>query len=95
MPNIKGDRCRDELISVEESRVGDEKSNMKNDYGLVKGEGGGKRMMRIGGVFVEYSLGERAKKNSFHTRKKFHFSMTTRVRSQLAYLEDALFPICL
>jgi hypothetical protein len=33
-------------------------------------------------------------KNSFHTRKKFRFSMTTRVRSRLAYPEDAPFPIC-
>jgi hypothetical protein len=32
-------------------------------------------------------------KNSFHTRKKFRFSMTTRVRSWLAYPEDAPFPI--
>ena len=52
---------------------------------------------RIGGVVfvvvVEYGLGERAKKNSFHTRKKFHFSMTTRVRYRLAYPEDAPFPI--
>jgi hypothetical protein len=32
-------------------------------------------------------------KNSFHTRKKFWFSMTTRVRSRLAYPEDAPFPI--
>jgi hypothetical protein len=53
---------------------------------------------RIGGVVVvvvvEDDLGERAKKNSFHTRKKFRFSMTTRVRSRLAYPEDAPFPIC-
>jgi hypothetical protein len=35
-------------------------------------------------VVVEDGLGEHAKKNSFHTRKKFHFSMTTRVRSRLA-----------
>jgi hypothetical protein len=34
------------------------------------------------------------KKNSFHTRKKFRFSMTTRVRSRLAYPEDAPFSIC-
>ena len=34
------------------------------------------------------------KKNSFHTRKKFLFSMTTRVRSRLAYPEDSPFPIC-
>jgi hypothetical protein len=45
-------------------------------------------------VVVEDDLGERAKKNSFHTRKKFRFSMTTRVRSWLAYPEDAPFPIC-
>ena len=55
---------------------------------------------RIGGVFVvvvvvEDDLGERAKKNSFHIRKKFRFSMTTRVRSRLAYPEDAPFPLCL
>jgi hypothetical protein len=53
---------------------------------------------RIGGVVVvvvEDGLGEHAlKKNSFHTRKKFRFSMTTRVRSRLAYPEDAPFPIC-
>jgi hypothetical protein len=45
-------------------------------------------------VVVEDNLGELAKKNSFHTRKKFCFSMTTRVRSRLAYPEDADFPIC-
>jgi hypothetical protein len=46
-------------------------------------------------VFVEDGLGEHAiQKNSFHTRKKFPFSMTTRVRSRLAYPEDAPFPIC-
>jgi hypothetical protein len=44
-------------------------------------------------VVVEDGLGERAKKNSFHTRKILFFSMTTRVRSQLAYLEDEPFPI--
>jgi hypothetical protein len=53
---------------------------------------------RIGGVVVvvvvEDGLGECAKKNSFHRRKKFCFSMTTRVRSRLAYPEDAPFPIC-
>ena len=52
---------------------------------------------RIGGVvfvIVEDILGERAQKNSFHTRKKFLFSMTTRVRSRLAYPKDAPFPIC-
>jgi hypothetical protein len=37
---------------------------------------------------------EHAKKNYFHTRKKFIFSITTRVRSRLAYSEDAPFPIC-
>jgi len=45
-------------------------------------------------VVVEDDLGERAKKNSFLARKKFRFSMTTRVRSQFAYPEDAPFPIC-
>jgi hypothetical protein len=53
---------------------------------------------RIGGVVVvvvvEDGLGECAKKNSFHTRKKFYFSMTTRVGSWLTYLEDAPFLIC-
>ena len=44
---------------------------------------------------VEDGLGECAKKNSFHPRKKFRFSMTTRVRSRSVYLEDAHFPICL
>jgi hypothetical protein len=44
-------------------------------------------------VVVEDILGKRAKKNSFHTKKKSRFSMT-RVRSQLAYPEDASFPIC-
>jgi hypothetical protein len=44
-------------------------------------------------VVVEDGLGERAQKNSFHTRKKVCFSMTTRVRSRLAYLEDTHFPI--
>jgi hypothetical protein len=50
------------------------------------------------GVFIvvfEDTLESMLKKNSFHTRKKFRFSMTTRVRSQLAYPEDAPFPICL
>jgi hypothetical protein len=37
---------------------------------------------------VEDDLGEHAKKTYFHTRKKFRFSMTTRVRSQLSYSED-------
>jgi hypothetical protein len=45
-------------------------------------------------VVVKENLGERAKKNSFHGRKHFHFTMTTRVRSRLAYLENAHFPIC-
>jgi hypothetical protein len=30
-------------------------------------------------------------KNSFHTRKQFRFLTTTRVRSWLAYLENATF----
>jgi hypothetical protein len=46
-------------------------------------------------VVVVVGLGERAKKNSFHTRKKFSFSMKTKVRSHLAYSEDAPFPIYL
>ena len=45
-------------------------------------------------VVFEDGLGERAKKNSFNTRKQFRFSMTTRVRSRLAYPKDAPFPIC-
>ena len=45
-------------------------------------------------VFVVVVLESVLKKNSFQTRKKFRFSMTTRVRSQLAYPEDAHFPIC-
>jgi hypothetical protein len=52
---------------------------------------------RIGGVVViivvEDGLGERAKKNSFHTIKFFCFSMTTKVRSRLAYPKDAPFPV--
>jgi hypothetical protein len=40
------------------------------------------------------ALESMVQKNSFHTGKKFRFSMTTRVRSRLAYLEDAPFPIC-
>jgi hypothetical protein len=44
-------------------------------------------------VVIEDVLGELAQKNSFHTRKKFRFLMTTRVRSRLAYPEDAPFPI--
>jgi hypothetical protein len=44
-------------------------------------------------VVVEDDLGERAKKNSFHTRNKFRLLMTTRVRSRLTYLENAPFPI--
>jgi hypothetical protein len=53
---------------------------------------------RIGVVVVvvveDMALESVLKKNSFHTRKKFRFSMTTRVRSRLAYPEDAPFPIC-
>ena len=45
-------------------------------------------------VVVEDDLGEHAPKNSFYTRKKNRFSMTRRVRSRLAYPEDAHFPIC-
>ena len=46
-------------------------------------------------VVVEDSLGEHAKKKPLFTKEdKFRFSMTTRVRSQLAYPEDAPFPIC-
>jgi hypothetical protein len=45
-------------------------------------------------VVVEDGLGERAKKNYFHKRKKFRFLMTTRVRSQLVYQEGGPFPIC-
>jgi hypothetical protein len=44
-------------------------------------------------VVVEDGLGERDKKNSFHTRNFFFFSMKKRVRSRLAYLEDEPFPI--
>jgi hypothetical protein len=52
-------------------------------------------VVRIGGVVVVVdSLTEHAKKNSFHTRKKIRFLMTTRVRSWLTYLEDAPFLIC-
>jgi hypothetical protein len=53
-----------------------------------------RRIFGVVVVVVENDLEEHAKKNSFHTRKKFRISMTTRVRSQLAYLEDAHFPIC-
>jgi hypothetical protein len=51
---------------------------------------------RIGGVVVvvEDGLGEHAKKNSFHTRKKICFLMITRVRSWLAYPKNTPFPIC-
>jgi hypothetical protein len=43
-------------------------------------------------VVVEDGLGERAhKKKNFHTRKKIRFSMTTRVRSRLAYPKMHLF----
>jgi hypothetical protein len=49
---------------------------------------------RIDVVVVVVGLGERVKKNYFHTRKKFNLSMTLRVRSWLAYPEDAPFPIC-
>ena len=45
-------------------------------------------------LVFEDGLGECAKKNYFHTRKIVRFSMTTRVRSQLAYPENAYFPIC-
>jgi hypothetical protein len=51
---------------------------------------------RIGVVVVaavEADIGECAKKNYFHTRNNFLFSMTTRVRSRLAYQENAPFPI--
>jgi hypothetical protein len=44
-------------------------------------------------VVVEDGLGEHAQKNYFHTRKKLSVSMTTRVRSQLAYPENAPFPM--
>jgi hypothetical protein len=33
-------------------------------------------------------------KKTLHTRIFFFFSMTTKVRSQLTYSEDAHFPIC-
>jgi hypothetical protein len=51
---------------------------------------------RIGGVVVvEDGLGEHAKKKTIFTQEKKNcFSMTTRVRSRLAYTEDAHFPIC-
>jgi hypothetical protein len=42
-------------------------------------------------VVVEDGLGERAQKNYFHTRKKLSVSMTTRVRSWLAYPENVPF----
>jgi hypothetical protein len=45
-------------------------------------------------VVVVDGLGEHAQKQYFHTRKKFFFSMTTKVRSQSTYPEDAPFPIC-
>jgi hypothetical protein len=46
-------------------------------------------------VVVVDGLGEHAPKKLFsHKKKKFRFSMTTRVRSRLAYPEDAPFPIC-
>jgi hypothetical protein len=45
-------------------------------------------------IVVVVVVGEHAKKNSFHTRKKCRFSMTTSVRSRLAYpvvvVEDGL-----
>jgi rRNA pseudouridine-1189 N-methylase Emg1 (Nep1/Mra1 family) len=34
-------------------------------------------------------------KKYFHTRKNLIFSMTTMVRSQLAYPKNAPFPICI
>ena len=49
---------------------------------------------RIGGVVVvvvEDGLRECSQKNFFHTRKKIRFSMTTRVKSQLAYQENENF----
>jgi hypothetical protein len=49
--------------------------------------------MIVVAVFVEDGLGERAKKNSFHTRKFFLFSMKKRVRYQLAYPKNETFPI--
>jgi hypothetical protein len=45
-------------------------------------------------LLLKTALESMLQKNSFHTRKKFCFSMTTRVRSRLAYPEDAPFPIC-
>jgi hypothetical protein len=53
-----------------------------------------RRIVVVVVVVVEDGLGEHAKKNSFPTRKQFRFSMTTRVRSRLAYPKDAHFPIC-
>jgi hypothetical protein len=44
-------------------------------------------------VVIEDGLGEHAKKKLFSHKKKNRFSMTTKVRSRLAYPEDAHFPI--
>jgi hypothetical protein len=66
------------------------KWSSKTYCNVQKGIGGGG-----GGVVVVDGLGEHAqKKHYFHTRKKFRFSMTTRVRSRLVYPKDAHFPIC-
>jgi hypothetical protein len=53
-----------------------------------------RRRIGIVVVVVEDGLGEHAKKKLFSHKKKICFSMTTRVRSRLAYPEDAPFPIC-
>jgi hypothetical protein len=49
----------------------------------------------LGVLLLKMVLESMIKKKHFHTRKKFRFSMTTRVRSQLAYSEDAPSPIYL
>ena len=51
---------------------------------------------KVGEVLERFRMqnAEGVGNNSFHTRKKFRFSMTIRVRSRLAYPEDATFPIC-
>jgi hypothetical protein len=61
---------------------------------VVVGERAHKKLFSHKLLLLKMALESMLKKNSFHTRKKFRFSMTRRVRFRLAYPEDALVPIC-
>jgi hypothetical protein len=60
---------------------------------VVVGERSHKKPFSHKLLLLKTTLERMLKKTSFHTRKKFRFSMITRVRSWLAYPEDAPFPI--